>query len=244
MRRVHPDDMVWRCFWSAEPRVPSATRIATTVRVCADGCRREGCKSTQWVLKTTEGHARNRRKLREPIPVCGHCGEEWEAADVVNHLVTGAPGSGVTRRGRWTRYLHVKGSRPVARSSEERIFGHVDLLELHRLREIAERLSRARDKHWAHRIYFAYVLRFGGVRGRGGERALVVWAANRSTGRRGAWPRAPFAWNRARVSQLIHEGREDWAAQLARAGLIESGDWWRGVTGATGFHVEHDHQTG
>lgn len=228
--RVHPDDMVRRCFTAAQPHVPSATRIATTVRLCAPSCSREGCGSSTWVLKTTEGHARNRRKLREPVPVCGHCGEEWLAEDVVNHMVTGATGSGITNRGRWTRYVHVRGHRPAARSTEDRLFGgRQDLLERQRLRSLANALTRARLSYWAMRVYFAYVLDFGGVRGQGGERALATWASRHSNGRHrpGAWPRAPFAWNRDRVSELVREGRALWAARLVQAGLIEGGEWWR-----------------
>lgn len=233
--RVHPDDMVRRCYWSAQPKVPSATRIATTVRQCAPSCAREGCSSTVWVAKTTTGHGRARRKLPEPIPVCGHCGEEWQAEDVVNHMVTGAPGSGITSRGKWTRYVHVRAVRPPGSSTEERIFGGVDMLELHRLRDIANAQLRARAYYWSTRVYFAYVLHFEHVRGHGGERALASWAANRANGRHRAeaWPRAPFAWTRWRVAVLINAGRREWARRLARAGIIEGGEWWQPSTGET-----------
>lgn len=231
-RREHPDEFVRRCHWAAEVRFPSATRIATTVRRCATDCSREGCSSTTWVLKTTTGHGRNKRKLAEPIPVCLRCGEPWAEWDEVNHMATGAPGAGITKRGRWTRYQHVRGTRTAPTSREERIFGHVDLFELATLRGAARRLLRSK-RRWEIRVYFAYVLHFSQVRGRGGARALATWANARANGRHrsGSWARAPFAWNRHRVATLIDQGREAWATELARTGLIDRGDWWRSHEG-------------
>lgn len=227
--RVHPDEMLRRCYWKAPVRIPSATRIATTMLRCATACTAEGCPSTVWVLKTTTGHAQNRRKLPEPVPVCGLCGADWESETVVNHLVTGAPGGGVTGRGRWTRYQHVRGHRPAPGSREEQIFGTVDLFELLRLRSLVNKLERSHQRQWAMRVYIAYVLHFSRVRGRGGETALATWASRRSRARHraGAWKRAPFTWSRQRVSILVEEGRRHWAAELVAEGLIEGGDWWR-----------------
>jgi hypothetical protein len=228
--RVHPDEMARRCFWSGEPRIPSATRIATTVRRTAERCAVRDCASTTWVLKTSSGRGKNKRKLAEPVAVCGFCGHAWDVWDEVNHKPTGAPGSGITDRGRWTRYIHVKGQRvSVPTSTEERLFGRVDIYQLLHLRRLARQLECSRRLYWPSRVYFAYCLRFQNVPGRGGERGLAQWMEQRASGRHrpGHWPRAGFRWNRDRVAALIAEGRKAWALKLERAGLIEGGEWWK-----------------
>lgn len=241
--RVHPDDMARRCFWSAAPRIPSATRIATTVRRCAPSCAARDCASTTWGLRTTEGRGKNKRRLAEPLAICVLCGEPWDTWDEVNHMATGAPGSGVTRRGRWTRFIHVKGQRVVSgTSNEERMFGDLDLWELLRLRGIARQLEQSHRCQWAARVYFAYVLRFQRVHG--GERGLTAWAARRASGAHRAqrWPSAPFPWTRKRVRGLIDEGREEWARRLVQVGLIEGGDWWRPPRGFEGSNAADSEQ--
>lgn len=230
MSRVHPDDLVRRAHWAPMAKIPAASRRVSTVPFCAPTCKRKGCVSASWVLKTTTGHGKEKRKLPEPIPVCMRCGEEWETFDVVHHMVTGVPGSGITKRGRWTRYMHVKSSRGgVARSNEERLFGDRDVHELLKLRELVLELNRSRRHYWAARVYFAYVLHFSAVKARGGQRALAVWAGKKATGehRPGAWPVAPFEWNRDRVIVLVAAGREAWVRLLVREKLIEGGEWWR-----------------
>lgn len=228
--RIHPDGMVRRCFlWTAAtPRIPPATRVATTVRRCAPACAARDCSSTTWGLKTTTGRGKNKRQLAEPLAICVLCGEPWDTWDEVDHMTTGAPGGGITRRGRWTRFIHVRSAmrgRP-ATSNEERMFGNLDLGHLLRLRAIARQLEQSHRWLWAARVYFAYVLRFQD--GRGGERALTDWAAGRADGahRADRWPQAPWPWTRKRVRLLIDEGRTEWARRLELAGLIEGGDWW------------------
>lgn len=222
-RLRHPDDLVRVACWTApRPRVPSSTRIATTVTRCADSCAKPGCGSRVWVLKTMTGHGQNKRRLREPEPICMHCSEPWEQWDEVNHKATGtAPGSAITKRGRWTRYIKVRATRPAAaRSFEERLFGRVDLHELHTLRRLAQTFQRSQPWYWQAHIYFEYALHFGRVRGRGGKRALADVAARR-------WRGAPFPWNRDRIRTLVAEGRAEWARRLVEARIIDEGDWWQ-----------------
>lgn len=217
-RRVHPDDMVRRCFWSADPRVPSGSRTSGTILRYAPQCH---CGSTTWAPKTVDGHGKNRRRLPAPVPVCVRCGGLWETWNEDDHLRTGVQGSGITRRGRWCRYIHVKGYRPPGTSTEARIFGELDLAEMLALRSIARTLYRSPRWWWHAHVYFPYCLRFGAFRGQGGHRALTAWAAE-------GWPHAPIAWNPDKVLELITAGREEWARRLALADIIEGGTWWRG----------------
>lgn len=217
-QRVHPDEMARRCFWAPSPRVAPSTRTSGTITRYAPQCLR--CPSTTWCPKSTTGHGRSKQKLAEPIPVCVRCGSDWETWPEDDHMQTGAPGSGITKRGRWTRYLHVRASSPPRTSTEDRIYGNVNLGELLRMQRIAQQMYRSPVCCWQARTYFAYVLGFARVRGRGGCQALAVDA-------RTSWPRAPFQWHRNRVQDFVAEGRAEWAKRLARAGLIAEGDWWQ-----------------
>lgn len=218
--RVHPDEMVRRCFWAPAARIPPATRIATTVRRCAARCANPSCESTTWALKTSTGKGRNKRKLAEPLAICVVCKHAWEVWDEVLHTPNGVANGAVTQRGRWTRFIHIRNQRIAAGdSTEERLFGDVDLWALQRLRAIAQRLYRSERWYWQAHAYFPYALHFGAVRGRGGERALARWAER-------GWPNAPFAWNQDRVQRLIEEGRAEWARRLVAGRLIDGGDWW------------------
>jgi hypothetical protein len=197
---THPDVFVLRALWSPRARVPSAARIATTVLRCAERCSVPLCKSTQWTLRTTQGHAKSKRLLREPEPVCLHCGALWESWEAVAHIP------------------HERRVGPPRISAEERLYGDVDLQVLARLQR--EMRASYRSHYWPSRAYFPYCVQFSGARGRGGVRALVRWARER-------YPRAPFSWRPERGLALIHSGRAEWARRLVRARLIPGGDWWQ-----------------
>lgn len=213
---IHPDTMVYRCLWYAAPRIAPSTRTSGTITRYAPQC---GCGSTTWVPRTMDGKGKNKRKLPRPVPVCASCGAAWDTWDVDDHMRTGVSGSGVTRRGRWCRYIHVRGEKRPGRSTELRIFGGVDLHQVVRARAIAETLHRSPRWRWAIRCYFEYVLHYKGVRGRGGQASLAEDARQR-------WNRAPFAWNVDRVADLIKDARHEWATRLAEAGVIRGGGWW------------------
>lgn len=216
-RYIHPDAMVRRCFWSATPRVAPSTRASGTITRYAAACR---CGSTTWAAKTTTGKGQNKRLLVEPIAVCARCGVEWPTWQEDDHLTTGVAGSGITKRGRWTRFIHVGSTLRPRTSTEERLFGSIDLSELLRLRRIARTLYRHPTWRWPARVYFAYALGFYNVRGRGGQEQLAREAAIE-------WAHAPFNWHRKRVHAYVIDGRAEWARRLVRAGLIAGGTWWQ-----------------
>lgn len=218
---IHPDDMVYRCLWYAQTRIAPSTRTSGTITRYAPQCR---CGSTTWVPRTMDGKGgnggKNKRRLAQPIPVCVRCAAAWDTWDEDDHMRTGAPGSGITRRGRWCRYIHVRGEKRAAHSTEHRIFGNADLHQVVRSRQIAEDMHRSRRWRWAVRTYFEYVLHYKDHRGRGGQSTLAQSAQWR-------WSKAPFAWNVDRVEILIKEARSEWARRLARAGVIRGGTWWQ-----------------
>jgi hypothetical protein len=193
-----------------------------TVLRCAASCVRAGCSSSSWVLKTTTGHAKSKLRLVEPVAVCGRCGYPWSVENVMNLPAGTSSTRGASARSPWP-YMRVKRSVSGAGNPEARIF-NVDVAELLRLRAVAQRMLRSRRLYWPAHVYFLYVLRFTNVRGRGGTRALAGYLAHQSTGRHraGAWPRAPFTWNRDRVAQLVHEGRGAWVERLIVASLLKT----------------------
>jgi len=219
--QIHPDAWVDFAVWQlGMPRGTSATVAATTSLCYAAECSSAECDSLRWVLKSYEGHAKNKRKLLIDRPVCNRCGAEWVTWESTEYRVTGARDPGPTRRGRWTRYIRCNPTRAASRvGPEERLFGRLDLRRHQRARELAERFHRSDRWFYACRVYFVYVLRFSSFHGAGGERGATRWALEH-------FPDAPFAWNRDRISNLIEAGRWQWARMLADAGLIPPGEWW------------------
>ena len=225
--RIHPDTVARMAFCNARAgRMASGLQVAT--ERWAPFCRTQGCRGREPIRKSIEGHGTSKRRRNwedQERLICPVCRSDWESwiQPVIfeGSRVRGNPGA-KTFRSRVTSGPR----RAKLHGHEERLLGTGNLASIgyeRRAYDLANRMMQRGSHVWAARVYFAYELRYSAVRSRGGMRVLAGEAAERFT-------RAPFAWTKTRVHELVHEGRTLWAGRLQRAGLIERGDWWRKET--------------